>query len=332
MTLREHIDDIRNKLKEGHFTNEATVSDDIVRRLLHDPLGWPRYEPQIVYPQYSVEGGRVDFALCHPPLEPRVFIEVKQVEKIEGAEEQLFRYAFRRGVPIAIFTDGQKWQFFHPAGEGTWAERKVCELDLITGDSEENAQRLNRYLDYESIQTSEAVEAIKKDYKEVVQQRQVATRLPEAWSKLVEEADEFLLHAIAEKTENLCGYKPTDEQVLGFLKNLKSETGGDNGPDPPRKSEGLFVTMPNGDEINHSKSVDTFVEVIEKLGIERVRNLNKKYLIPLISTSEHHTYTQRKSGRYYIMANTSTKVKERLLKEIASELGEPLKVEIVEKS
>ena len=50
MTLREHIDDIRNKLKEGQFTNEATVSDDIVRRLLHDPLGWPRYEPQIVYP------------------------------------------------------------------------------------------------------------------------------------------------------------------------------------------------------------------------------------------------------------------------------------------
>ena len=87
MTLQEHIDDIRNKLKERQFTNEATVSDDIVRRLLHDPLGWPRYEPQIVYPQYSVEGGRVDFALCNPPSEPRVFIEVKQVEKIEGAEE-----------------------------------------------------------------------------------------------------------------------------------------------------------------------------------------------------------------------------------------------------
>ena len=133
----------------------------------------------------------------------------------------MFRYAFQRGVPIAILTDGREWQFFHPAGEGTWAERKVCELDLITGDSAENAKRLNRYLNYESIQTGEAVEAIKKDYEELLQQRQVATRLPEAWSKLIEEEDEFLLHAVAEKTENLCGYRPTDEQVLDFLNRLE---------------------------------------------------------------------------------------------------------------
>ena len=329
MTLQEHIDDIRNKLKEGQFTNEAAVSDDIVRRLLHDPLGWPRYEPQIVYPQYSVEGGRVDFALCNPPSEPRVFIEVKQVEKIEGAEEQLFRYAFQRGVPIAILTDGREWQFFHPAGEGTWAERKVCELDLITGESAENAERLNRYLNYESIQTGEAVEAIKTDYEELLQQRQVATRLPEAWSRLVEEADEFLVHAVAEKTESLCGYRPSDEQVLNFLKSLKIETP----PDPNGNgglNPGLLVIMPNGEIVNHSRSVDTFVEVIEKLGVERVRDLNKKYIIPLISTSKDPTYGQRKSGRYYIMTNTDTKTKRRLLEEIATDLREPLKVEIVD--
>ena len=28
---------------------------------------------------------------------------------------------------------------------------------------------------------------------------------------------------VAEKTENLCGYKPTGEQVLSFLKDLKRE-------------------------------------------------------------------------------------------------------------
>lgn len=332
MTLKEHIDDICNKLKEGQFINEATVSDDIVRRLLHDPLGWPRYEPQIVYPQYSVEGGRVDFALCHPPSEPRVFIEVKKVEKIEGAEEQLFRYAFQRGVPIAILTDGREWQFFHPAGEGTWTERKVCELNFITGDSTENAERLNRYLNYESIRMGEAIEAIKTDYEEVVRQRQVATRLPEAWSRLMEEADEFLLHAVAEKTESLCGYRPTDEQVLDFLKSLERKTDGKKGNGPPSRTPGLLVTMPNGEIVNHKVSATTFVEVIEKLGIERVRNLNKVYIIPLISTSNHSVYTQRKSGRYYIMTNTDAKTKKRLLEEIASELGDPLKIEIVEKS
>ena len=337
MTLQEHIDDIRNKLKEGQFTNEAAVSDDIVRRLLHDPLGWPRYEPQIVYPQYSVEGGRVDFALCNPPSEPRVFIEVKQVEKIEGAEEQLFRYAFRRGVPIAILTDGREWQFFHPAGEGTWAERKVCELDLIAGDSGENAQRLNRYLNYESIRTDEAIEAIKKDYETVIQQRQVATRLPEAWRKLVEEADEFLLHAVGEKTENLCGYRPTDEQVLDFLKSLKQEIKPPPPPNGGRKRRGrarkrLVVTMPNGEKIDHKVAATTFAEVIEELGIERVRSLERIVSgISLISTSKHSIYDQRQSGRYYIMTNTDTETKGKLLEEIAAGLGEPLKVEIVDK-
>lgn len=93
-------------------------------------------------------------------------------------------------------------------------------MDITTEDSEENAERLNRYLNYESIRTGKAVKAIEEDYEKVVQQRQVATRLPEAWRKLVEEPDEFLLDVVAEKVESLCGYRPTDGQVLGFLKSL----------------------------------------------------------------------------------------------------------------
>ena len=295
-------------------------------------LDWPTYNTQVVTPEYGVEGTRVDFALCHPPSKPRVFIEAKQVGNIKGAEEQLFGYDSRVRVPIAILTDGREWQFFHPTGEGTWAERKVCELDLITGESAENAEIFNRYLNYESIHTGEAVEAIKKDYEKVVQQRQVATRLPEAWGKLLEEADEFLLHAVAEKTESLCGYKPTDEQVLDFLKSLKIGTELENGREDLR-NKGLLVTMPNGEIINHKVSATTFSEAIEKLGIDRVRNLERRVNgIPLISTSKHSKYDQRKSGRYYIMTNTDTKTKKRLLEEIATKLHESLKVEIIEKS
>ena len=332
MTLIEHIDDIRKGLEAGQYGNEAAVSQGIVLRLL-GALTWPTYDTQIVIPEYGVEGMRVDFALCHPPSKPRVFIEAKQVGNIKGAEEQLFGYDSHVRVPIAVLTDGREWQFFHPTGEGTWAERKVCELDLITGDSGENAEKLKKYLNYESIFTDEAVEAIKKDYEKVVQQRQVATRLPEAWSKLVEEADEFLLHAVAEKTESLCGYRPTDNQVLDFLKSLKRKIDPDNGKRRSSRNPGLFVTMPDGGEINHKVSAITFAEVVEKLGVERVRNLNKVYIIPIISTSKHHTYNQHKSGRYYIMTHSDTKTKKRLLEEIASELGESLlKVEIVEKS
>jgi predicted type IV restriction endonuclease len=135
MTLKEHIDDIREGLDKGVFIGEAAVSQGIVLRLLN-VLTWPTYNTQVIIPEYSVEGRRVDYALCHPSSKPVVFIEVKQVGNIEGAERQLFEYAFHEGVPIAILTDGREWRFFHPTAQGDYRERKVHEMDLTEDDSE----------------------------------------------------------------------------------------------------------------------------------------------------------------------------------------------------
>ena len=65
MTLEQHIEEIRAGIKGGRFGNEASVSQGIVLRLLH-ALSWPAYNTQVVCPEYSLEGRRVDFALCHP--------------------------------------------------------------------------------------------------------------------------------------------------------------------------------------------------------------------------------------------------------------------------
>ena len=344
MTLKEHIDDISNQLKQGAFANEAEVSQYIIIRVL-EVLGWPRYTPKVIIPEYGVEGQRVDFALCHPPGKPRVFIEVKQVGNLDGAEEQLFGYAFREGVPIAILTDGQKWRFFHSTGEGKYRDRKVYELDMIESDSEESVQRLNRYLNYEAVQTGDAVTAIKNDYQRVVKQREIEARLPELWSELLQEKNEYLLLAMMDKAKEKVGHEPTEEQVLTFLKSLKRETGLDRtgkttqpgschtsySQQTSSVQQGLVVKMPNEEVINHKRASNTFVEVIEKLGIEKVKDLNKEYIIPLISDSKHPKYNQGKSGNYYIMTGSSTKTKKRLLDEIASDLGVRLDVKIVDK-
>ena len=172
LTLKKHVEDIRDKLKQREFPNEAAVSYGVVRRLLN-ALDWPIFNTQVVYPEYRVEGGRVDFALCHPPSKPIIFIEVKRVGKIEWAGQQLFEYALDYGgIPVAVLTNGQKWQFFYQMGQENYTEGQVRELDLIEDNSEEIADCLNRYLNYESIRTGEAVEAIKKDYEVFRQQRQ----------------------------------------------------------------------------------------------------------------------------------------------------------------
>ena len=198
----------------------------------------------------------------------------------------------------------------------------------------------------ESIRTGDAVKAIKEDYEKVVQQRQVATQLPDAWSKLLEEADEFLLHAVAEKTENLYGYRPTDEQVLDFLKSLKSETESPvkktpsspissvqsistshRGPRTQKASQTrLVVTMPNGDKIEDRKATNTFCEVIEKIGIKRVSSLNLGLCAVSLITPIRDwdgTYQQKhesKCGRYYITTHGSVATLAAKLKEIDEEL------------
>ena len=337
MTLQEHIDEIRNDLRDGAFINEASVRENIVLRVLHE-LGWPRYNPQVIIPEYSVGGGQVDYALCHPASKPLVFIEAKQVGKIEGAERQLFEYAFHEGVPIAILTDGREWHFFHPTGQGNYRDRRVYKLDLIERNSEESTKHLNRYLNYESIRTGEAIGAITEDYQNVSKQIQTEASLPEAWIKLVEEADEFLLDVVAEKTESLCGYRPTDEQILAFLKSLKEpELHPREVPslpiqkNPPisttkKPQTRLVVTMSSGESIHYDSAIATFAAVIEKLGIEQVKGVYPD----LISTSRsaNHKY---QLGRYYIKDQTSTSAKKQQLEDIASKLGIQLKVDIVPK-
>lgn len=76
MSLRDDVKDIRVKLRDSRYANEAAVSQGIVRRLL-DSLLWPVYDTDILAPEYSLGGRRVDYALCHRPGKPRVLVEVK---------------------------------------------------------------------------------------------------------------------------------------------------------------------------------------------------------------------------------------------------------------
>lgn len=236
MNLEQHIEEIRGGIRTGRFSNEASVSQGIVLRLLH-ALSWPAYDTQIVCPEYSLDGRRVDFALCHPPNKPIAFIEVKQIGQSEGAERQLFEYAFHRGVPLAILTDGQEWNFFLPGEQGDYGERRVYKLDLLERDVSECVSRLTRYLKYDAITSNTAINAAREDYLNVSRERQMKDTFPQAWRKLVEEEDDLLLELLADQVESLCGFKPEPDTVARFFKEhitLKSSTTPGAQPVQPR--------------------------------------------------------------------------------------------------
>jgi predicted type IV restriction endonuclease len=212
----DSIEAIRNGLRAGRFANEAAVSQGIVLRLLSE-LSWPAYDTSVVWPEYALRGRRVDFALCHPPGKPIVFVEVKQVGQSADAERQLFEYAFHEGVPMAILTTGQEWNFFLPAERGDYGERRVYKLDLLEREPTECVNRLRRYLDFGAITSGEAIEAARSDYRSIAKEREIRRTLPQAWQKLIAEGDELLIELISEKVENICGFRPDPDVVVEFL-------------------------------------------------------------------------------------------------------------------
>jgi hypothetical protein len=215
--MEDAIRDIRSGLKTGRFVNEASISQGIVLRLL-DELSWDKFDTTVVWPEYTLGGRRVDFALCHPGRRPVVFVEVKQPGQGIEAERQLFEYAFHQGVQLAVLTTGQEWHFFLPAERGDYNERRVYKLDLLERDIEECVTRLKRYLGHDEIASGRAIEDARAEYNSLARNRDIQRTLPQAWKKLVEDGDDLLIELLAEKTESLCGFRPDPDTVTDFLR------------------------------------------------------------------------------------------------------------------
>lgn len=218
MGVEQDIEAIRVGIMAGRFSNEASVSQGIVLRLLH-ALGWPSYDTDAVWPEYSLSGRRVDYALCSPPGKPIAFIEVKQIGQSDGAERQLFEYAFHDGVPLAILTDGREWNFFLPGEQGDYGERRVYKLDIVDRDVKECSERLERYLLHSAVASGAAIQAARDDYRNVSKDRQMLAALPKAWHQIIADEDEMLLEIVADRVESLCGFKPGPDMVAAFLKD-----------------------------------------------------------------------------------------------------------------
>ena len=96
----------------------------------------------------------------------------------------------------------------------------------------------------------------------------------------------------------------------------------------PRTGGPLGVTIPNGNQFRYAKQfrrpsgVDTYVEVIEEIGVEKVKSLNIEYGDnPLIDDVYHVGVNQEKSGLYYIRVPGNIYRQGNLLKQVAERLN-----------
>ena len=142
MNFHSQIEQIKSRLIEGRFRNEASISQGVVLPTLR-ALDWDVFNPESVFPEYPIGSKRVDFALLNEGQRPILLIEVKQPGRADGADRQLFEYAFHQGVPFVLLTDGHEWHFYLPGELGNYDERRVYKLDLIEREINEVVSHLN---------------------------------------------------------------------------------------------------------------------------------------------------------------------------------------------
>lgn len=224
MALEDTLMQVQENLRKGLFPNEAAVSTGAVLPILND-LGWQVFNPSVVTPEFTIERRRVDYALRRSNGQPVVFLEVKRVGLADRGERQLFEYAFHRGVPLAVLTDGQEWNFYLPAGEGDYQDRRVYKLDLLERDLSECCHRFGRYLSYADVASGVAFENAQSDYRDVNREREIERIMPQAWDTLLSEADDLMAEILADKVADLCGYKPDPEICAEFLASTARNTG-----------------------------------------------------------------------------------------------------------
>lgn len=96
---------------------------------------------------------------------------------------------------------------------------------------------------------------------------------------------------------------------------------------PSSSRQKIKVTFPDGKKIRYNKVADTFIEVIQYAGVERVRNLN--FIIAydnLILTEnqinpKYAIATKPLGDGFFVNTNISTTHKAEILSEISEKLG-----------
>lgn len=229
--------------------NEAQARRSVIERIL-EFLGWNTSNYNEVKLEYGVKAqarDSVDYTL-QVNKKDKVFIEAKSPKedlKKEKHQEQLFKYSAQKNPDLAILTNGILWWFYLPRAEGDWNDRKFYTIDILEQEIEDIIEKFGLLLSRQNVASGEAVQHAESILKNRQRETNVKERLPEAWNTVIKNAvspDSLLVDLLAETAEEVCGFQPTDDEILEFIKShhekwLLSPESGQEVP-PPVKHRG----------------------------------------------------------------------------------------------
>ena len=191
-------------------------------------LGWNVYDPNEVDREYSVRGGRVDYCL-RTQERNFVLVEVKRAgTDLTEHQEQLLRYAFDEGVPLAALTDGLVWWLYLPTAGTSWEQRLFFRVSFREQQPAEAAAALFRFLNRNGVVSGEAQDEAKREFESQERDRRVQAALQDAWQRVLRDPESLVREELAEAVEDISGHRPSRETVADFLNEMSGNTKTDN--------------------------------------------------------------------------------------------------------
>lgn len=349
MTLHETLEDVQRKY-EGNIdyyrSNEAAVRTQLIEPVLA-VLDWLPTDPARVRPNDKNEENKFpDYTLLKSDKIVMV-IEAKKVsvdlhDTVVMVQLQKYCYLGSITVPYGVLTNGIKWIAFQTLGENV-NERTIWEIDL-TKDTIEDSKRCLSMLSFGNIEALES--RINEDknlniawHSRFPTQAEITKLVAKAFKKeLQDRGHHFPDNKIQAFTQKVLFTQeetsiPTSHQEL----SPKTVTTISVKTEKESKREKIQVRFPKDNTvICQNQVIDTLVEVIEKIGIERIADLkilaNSKsctYLVEQNLLDSFERPRQRLVSGWYIWTNSNTQTKLEQLKEINTRLGLNLDIKVI---
>lgn len=220
-------DELKARIEKVKQWDVLTFGEMQAKRAIIEPifdcLDWETSEPDEVFLEYPTHSGeRVDYAFLKGS-DPLVLIEAKRPgESLDNPRyiEQILKYAFQKGVPLAILSNAIEWSFYLPLEKGDWQTRKFYSIDLNTQDIDSVCDRFIEFLSKDNVLSGTSLESAKKMRKSAERRLRIQKTLPEVWNTIITEPNEILVELLIEETERRCGFKPDESQVKDFISKI----------------------------------------------------------------------------------------------------------------
>ena len=220
--------------------SEQATREIVVNRII-EKLGWDTLNPGEVAREYPVLGGKVDYCLRVPkPKRDLVLIEVKRVDTDLGEhQEQLLRYAFDAGAPLAVLTNGLLWWLYLPMADTGWEQRRFSRIDFRKQGAATAAADIYRFLNRHGVIDGTSQEEARQEFESQERDRRVRVALQEAWRHVLGDPKGLLRDLLSETVQEISGDVPDPREIAKFLEGIlgNGSTGTESPTAAPRTED-----------------------------------------------------------------------------------------------